>query len=326
MVLQTEDRKKSENYQYFCINVSASMEIIWIEQEKIDKAKYDNCIINSENGTVYAMSWYLDAVNSQWQLLMTEDYHYVMPLPVKRKYGIKYMAQPLFTQQLGIFSDLPLTIEVVKDFVSAIPCRFYQLQFNSGNLFSHFGTRNRMNFVLPLNKPYDLIQKGYQKNFVRNLRKAKKENLLIEKNTDWNVFLDVVRNNAEGRPIIYLLDIFENMIHRIKRNVEMEIWSVKNARHDLLSSTLFIYWKNRVYYMLPVSTQEGKQKQAMSFLFDRFIQAHADKNIILDFEGSSIPGIARYYGSMGASVEYYPVLCKPRILFDAISFFRNKSK
>jgi hypothetical protein len=301
------------------------MEIVWLKHEKIDKEKYDNCILNSCNGTIYAMSWYLDATNPQWQLLMAEDYRHVMPLPVKRKYGIKYMMQPLFTQQLGVFSEW-LAADVVKSFVSAIPYRFYQLQLNVGNVFNSFVTRKRVNFVLHLNKSYSSIQRGYKKNFIRNLRKSEKENLQIERDIDLEIFWDLIKNNAEKRPVIQLLNTFENVICRIKENTRTEIWSVRNSNGSLLASTLFLYWKNRIYYMLSVSTQEGKQKQAMTFLLDKLIETNADNDIVLDFEGSSLPGIARYYESTGASLEHYPVLCKPKILFDAVIFLKNKFK
>jgi hypothetical protein len=70
--------------------------------------------------------------------------------------------------------------------------------------------------------------------------------------------------------------------------------------------------------MLPVSTAEGKQKQSMSFLLDKFIELHAEKELVLDFEGSSLSGIARFYAGMGAVNECFPVLSKPNFLFDWI--------
>jgi hypothetical protein len=300
------------------------MEIIFVEHKEIDREKYDNCIVNAEHGTVYAMSWYLDAIHPGWELLIAEDYRYVMPLPVKQKYGLKYLIQPFFSQQLGVFSMQNITPEAFENFLKAIPYRLYFLQFNSGNILNNQDVDIRINFVLPLDKPYADIQKNYKKNFARNLRKAENENFRIENNTDLDVFLDVIRKNTEGRPINYLTDTFRNVVTRIRQNTGIEIWSVKNIHGELLSSALFVYWKNRVYYLLPVSTREGKQKQSMSFLLDKFIETSANKGLILDFEGSSIPNIARYYESTGASAEHYPVLCKPKILFKLIAVVRKK--
>jgi hypothetical protein len=64
-----------------------------------------NAIARSFNGIVYAYSWYLDIVSPGWDALVKDDYKSVMPLTWRKKYGIKYLYQPFFTQQLGVFSS-----------------------------------------------------------------------------------------------------------------------------------------------------------------------------------------------------------------------------
>jgi hypothetical protein len=271
---------------------------------------------------MYAMSWYLDAVSPQWKLLTAGDYQYVMPLPVKQKRGLKYLIQPYFCQQLGVFSANPLTVDICEDFISAIPYRIYNLQFNPGNTF-HNAPVERNNYTLKLDNLYPHIQKNYKKNFIRNIKKAEKENLRLEKNTDWQAFWDVGKNNAVYRQADYLLTVFKTIIQQIKDHVNVEIWSVRNEQTSILSSVLFVQWKDRIYYLLPVSTAEGKQKQSMSFLLDKFIETHANKKLILDFEGSSLPNIARFYANIGAVKECFPVLSKPQILFYLVSFVKK---
>ena len=73
------------------------MYIKFVPHNEIDFAAYDRCIEQSSFGTIYAMSWYLNAVNSAWNLLVLDDYRYVMPLPFKRKFGIPYSFQPPFS-------------------------------------------------------------------------------------------------------------------------------------------------------------------------------------------------------------------------------------
>jgi hypothetical protein len=214
---------------------------------------------------------------------MAGDYQYVMPLPVKQKWGLKYLIQPLFCQQLGIFSSRPLTADLYEKFVSALPYRLCRMQFNPGNLFdTSLPLKN--NYCLDLNVPYTQIQKKYKKNFIRNLSKAKKEHLHLEASTDWHVFLDVVKNNAGQHSTRRLVNDFKSFIEQIKNQVEIEIRSVRNEQAVILSSMLLIRWKNRIYYLLPVSTAEGKQKQSMAFLLDKFIEMHANKELILDYE------------------------------------------
>ena len=72
---------------------------------EIDKAKWDSCVVDSNNALIYAYSWYLDIVSPNWVALIKGDYKVVFPLPAKKKLGVSYISQPLFTQQLGLFSS-----------------------------------------------------------------------------------------------------------------------------------------------------------------------------------------------------------------------------
>ncbi|MEA2107399.1 MAG: hypothetical protein U9P82_11900, partial [Bacteroidota bacterium] len=74
-----------------------------LQNAQIDKQKWDLTIENSHNGLVYALSWYLDVVSPGWNALVLGDYEAVMPLPVKQKFGLEYLVQPPFCQQLGVF-------------------------------------------------------------------------------------------------------------------------------------------------------------------------------------------------------------------------------
>jgi hypothetical protein len=299
------------------------MKIHHLKYGQIDFKAYDHCIESSPYGMIYAMSWYLDAVSPHWELLMADNYRYVMPLPVKQKWGIKYLMQPLFCQQLGIFSMQQLTAEICQSFIAGIPYFFYHIQLNAGNVFDFAGTRMRDNFVLDLNKPYSDIQKNYRKNFVRNIKRAEKETLCVEKDTAWDTFRQTVKNNCGSRPIQYSLNVFGSIIQHIRKSTIVEIWSIKNESQEILASAFFVRWKSKTYYLLPVSTPEGKEKQSMSFLLDQYIRTYSGEKLMLDFEGSSIPNIARFYKSVGASNACYPVITKPKVLFGYRSFVKR---
>ncbi len=75
-----------------------------LPHSSIDKQKWDACISDSRNRIPYALSWWLDAVCPGWDALVQDDYLAVMPLTHGHKFGIDYLYQPYFTQQLGIFS------------------------------------------------------------------------------------------------------------------------------------------------------------------------------------------------------------------------------
>ncbi|MEA3446653.1 MAG: hypothetical protein U9R19_18205, partial [Bacteroidota bacterium] len=97
------------------------MAIRFLIHKQIDKRKWNQCIKSSVNGIVYAYSWYLDIVSENWEALVEDDYKSVMPLTINEKYGISYLRQPIFTQQLGVFSSQRLDSNLVKTFIKSIP-------------------------------------------------------------------------------------------------------------------------------------------------------------------------------------------------------------
>ena len=289
------------------------MYIKFVPHNEIDFAAYDRCIEQSSFGTIYAMSWYLNAVNSAWNLLVLDDYRYVMPLPFKRKFCIPYSFQPPFCQQLGLFSCREITGKLLQDFLSAIPQRFYIVQLNSGNNFLEknkiFGKVNiYLNYTLNLSAEYEKIKNGFHKNFKRNIKRAETFSLSYNENIDIKTWQTFIEQYAENRPIKKMMPVFLNLFDAVKKNAKAEIVSVKNDTGETVACAIFMLWNNRAYYIVPVSSQEAKEKGAMSFLLNEWIKRHAQTPLVLDFEGSSAPNIARFYQSAGANEEYYTVV------------------
>jgi hypothetical protein len=95
--------------------------ISYLKHPEIDKQKWDLCIASSSNGMANVNSWYLDIVSPGWEALVQDNYKAIMPVPLKRKYNIPYIIQPLFVQQLGIFSSNSNAITDVNHFLKYIP-------------------------------------------------------------------------------------------------------------------------------------------------------------------------------------------------------------
>ncbi len=291
------------------------MEIFLIQNQDIDKKKYDTCIENSLQGTVYALSWYLDVVSPGWKLLATPDYSFVMPVPCDKKYGISYSMQPSFCQQLGIFSEQPVDSGIVKYFLRKIPSSYYDLQFNSGNSHGSPEVSLRKNYILNLNRTYETIQASYKSSCRGHVRKAGKYGLSVVDSTDKEVYLDFLSSHSHNRPIRRMMPLFESLMEVSGKHTRTEIWHVKDEQGTLMSAAFFIFWNHRIYYMVSVSSPEGKRKQGMSLLIDSFIQAHSNTEKILDFEGSVIPEIAGFFEGFGAVPEFYPQVVKKGFWF-----------
>ena len=110
------------------------MSIKYIHREHLDEEKYNQCIDTSLQSKIYAFSWYLDIVCDNWDVLVLDDYEAVMPIPWRKKYGIKYVYPPFWVLQLGVFSN-----EVIDENEFLTPLfnkfKFVELRMNTHNNF-----------------------------------------------------------------------------------------------------------------------------------------------------------------------------------------------
>jgi lipid II:glycine glycyltransferase (peptidoglycan interpeptide bridge formation enzyme) len=283
-----------------------------LQHEQIDYQKWDQCIMNSKNRFIYAETWFLDSVSPSWEALVANNYEYVMPLPVKTKYGIPYLVQPILTQQLGVFSPSTIDEQIVAEFIKKIPYPSYELNLNENN---YFRTAPAFpNYILELNQSYEEIRAKFSKNTRRNIEKAKKHKLRIIENLEQEIFVDFyyLQEKKFTLPDRTLLEAF------LKRGIaeeKIKILGVFSLKNELIAALCLLHSGNRYTYLIPVSNTEGKKSSAMFLLIDEMIRKNANQKIILDFEGSRIEGIARFYKGFGAKNRPYYVLKKFRPSF-----------
>lgn len=281
------------------------MQLKHLRNSSIDYTRWDKCISESQNPLSYAYSWYLDVVSPGWEALVSEDYEYLMPLPVKSKYKISYLVQPILTQQLGIFSKLDINESIVEGFIKEIPYYSYELNLNEQNF--HSKAFIYPNFLLNLNKPYERIASHYSKNTQRNIDKAIKLNLTIKKNIPVEDFLNFY-HSVDKQFISVQKQTLEQLIVTGISEKSITLYGVYSFTNELVASLCILHSINRLTYLLPISNAEGKTSSAMFFLIDFLIREESEKNTTLDFEGSSIEGIARFYRSFGAKNQPYYIL------------------
>ena len=100
--------------------------------------------------------------------------------------------------------------------------------------------------------------------------------------------------------------------HALRLNSIKSI-GVINRNAELIGGAFFLIDKYRITYLFSAINDEGREKQAMSFLIDHVIESNAGSNYMLDFEGSMITELASFFRSFGAHKEVYFHLKKDRI-------------
>ena len=75
-----------------------------------------------------------------------------------------------------------------------------------------------------------------------------------------------------------------------------------------MARSIFLFDGVRLVNILPFTYEAGRPLGAGHFLLDQLIREFSGQHVTLDFEGSIIPSIARFYAGFGAQAEQYPFI------------------
>lgn len=299
------------------------MKILHIRHNQIDKELWDRRITSSVCSLPYACSWYLDAVCSGWEALVTPDYEYVMPLPVKRKFGVKYLIQPRWVQQLGVFSATAPTAEVISAFVRKIPYFFYDFNINHQNLSALQQSAGRLpsvlaaslhrlrnNYIIDVKGGMQVVRSRYDMNTKRSIAKARQLGLEID---DVEID-DFVRLWQSVNP-----DKAEELHRKLPQlayaaaDRGMGIFLGAYREDTLIAAAFAIRTRDKLYFLAPASTEQGKKCCAMFLLLDHLVKEYCCRhNLIFDCEGSMLDGVARFYRGFSPINQPYTTISRGR--------------
>lgn len=288
--------------------------IKYLKHEEINFKLWDNCIENSINGYIYAYSWYLNIVAGEWDALVEDNYVRVFPLPYRKKYGIKYIYQPPFTQQLGLFSTALQGFAKVHEFILAIPKEFKLVEINLNKYYKsrerkEYNLLENTNLEMELTGDYETLFSRYSKNLKRNVKKAKKHGLQLNRHVNPEGIIALFKANKGEELKVYSYDDYVKLgrlMYMLLHKGKAVIYGAMSHENNLLSAALFLRDQQRYIFLFSGLSEEGKEKAAMPFLINEFIDENSQTQMILDFEGSNNANLARFYKSFGASeFKYY---------------------
>lgn len=291
--------------------------IEYLTNKEIDRERWDACLSRSANGLLYGYSWYLDEIGA-WDGLVLGDYQAVMPLTFRQKLGVRYLFVPYSAQQLGVFSPELLTEKQVVDFIQTIPThfRYVDIRLNQGNDLSEgtFSLIQHRNQEIDLSPEYEQLKAAYDQNLRRNLKKAARSEWEIQQQQGKSEEIIQLFRKNKGETLSHLEEEFYLTLSRLyqvcREKGWAETWCVTDKNGQLEAGLLIFKDDRRIYSMLTAVSPEGRKGQAVHCMIDRVIQNYAGQPLVLDFEGSNEPGLARFNLQFGAKDCLYLQLKK----------------
>ena len=274
---------------------------------------YDKCISISPNGLVYALSWYMNILCPDWEILVTEDHTTVMPLPVSRYLGRKILRQPDYAWQLGVYSTMIPSPEVIQHFIRSIPStyRLRKLCLSKFNILPNSQTRLLSSTELDLIQPYRILKSRYGPSMQNRLAMAEKQSLSHVDNVSVHEMLMFAyrldkfnRSRLKPREISTLRMIATNAI-RFRCG---QISAAYDSNNNLCATVMFLIFKGRACVLHAAASGEGLARGGIELIIDRFIRSHAEENLVLCVDNPSDRKLMDILKSCGSGVSNYPCL------------------
>jgi len=285
------------------------MLIKYIQREHLDEEKYNDCIENSIQSNSYAFSWYLDIVCDNWDVLVLDDYEAVMPIPWRKKYGIKYVYPPLWVLQLGVYSNEAINEnEFLIHLFSTF--KFVELRMNTHNNFELYSEFLQLKQCqkLVLNTTYSSILSKYRKDRKKDLQKATTADLIEKWNDHPSNLIELFKNNIGKRTPNIKENDYQNLEKLIAICIQKkvgEILAVYDKKNKLVASVFLLKHKNSITKLISSTNLKDRKNGANTFLIDRVIFKYHKDFSVFNFGGSSIKSVASFSKSFGAETEKY---------------------
>ena len=210
---------------------------------------------------------------------------------------------------------MPVTPGMLNSFIqlAATKFRFAEITLNFLNIPGKgkniFTSSLRNNFILPLNRDYKTIHSHFHSDVKQSLKKTAKSSLEYKKSVQYNDAIELYqrsygsRFNISSREYVQFKSLCAYYLEH-KRLLVREVYE----ENELMAVALLLKDKNRLYNIISCITSKGKRLLANYFLYNELIREFATKDMVLDFEGSDLPGVAFFYRKFTNVNQQYPFI------------------
>ena len=311
-----------------------------IPHQEIDAQKWDQFILDSPQGGLYALYDYASVIRNDWQAIIVEEkgeWVAVMPFCLNKRWKYISLPQPLLTQYWGIFlksfsidtstrkilsqkeaiiSKIIPHLAKAHLFIQNFSTQFdYPLPFH----WAGYELKTKYTYHLKLDKSADDLFMSFSPHLRRQIRKAEKNGLTFDYLSGTKELLGLFSLNQ---------DIGHNIVNKTPENYQKIeaigqyliksgngiIRGVKDKKDQIIAVSVFAFFKDKMIYLMGASHPDHGNSGAGALLMWSGIQEAKKRELaIFDFEGSMIQGVEHFFRKFGAVPVSYLQIYKNRL-------------
>ena len=275
--------------------------------------------------SLFSSRWWLDATAGEgnWGLCEVKENGKTvasMPWVMKNRFGIKTISHPSLTQTLGPWlADPPSGTKYAKrlarekDLMEALIDQLPHYQVFRQNFapeianwlpfyWRGFQQTTRYTYRLSDLSDSQVIWSVFQESTRREIRKAEKQGVTVERSSDIDAFLDVneLTFRRQGLRLPYTRSYVKRLFAACEQNNAGAIFLARGRDGRVHAGNLLVWNRYCAYYLMGGGDPEVRNSGATSLAMWHAIQFAATVSRIFDFEGSMIEPVERFFRGFGA--------------------------
>lgn len=288
----------------------------------IDTGQWDLFVSQSPQGNIYHCHQYLTNLLPQWEaVVITEGAQIVaaMPYECHQKWGIRYARQPFFAQYLGIlfceksdntYKNLEFQKKAVQAIHETLPSNIKLLDFHFAPQFNYdlallwLGWTQRMRFTywVDISKGYEVFLQSSASHVRREIKKTDEAGIQIKVENSPEKVVGILKmakpEAAKGVEAHYFQALINNSRHYFETQQSCCLIAYDVERP--IAGIIYFFFKNKMIYYQGSTLPEYKNSGAMTKIIAESVRLYGARYQYLDFDGSMMEPIERFFRGFGA--------------------------
>ena len=302
----------------------------------LDKNNYhiwNDFVDVSPQGSIYAKTWYLDALNINYQIGVLEKDNCIYAGIVLAENEIHTYSNPLLVKFLGILykpfvgKDYTIATNEIKHLTKLLKCigniktfdYFFHPQFTNWTPFYWGKYRQQTYYTYRIDfkdKTLEQIYQNFDKKIKNEIKNAIKSQITIIENVEFDAFFEVIEKTflRQGGKSPFNKKRLKYFIETLSGKYAIKLFAAKNINNDITAVAGVIYDTKCAYLILNGIDHKKIIRGTNEYLLYKTIEYSHNNSQTFDFEGSMIKPIESFYRKFGGTLTPYMRIWKSNLL------------
>lgn len=268
----------------------------FLSSHELNKNKWDTLVAQA-GGMHFSASFFLDAMAKNWGVFVDENYTKGFAVCFNRVMGIRVLYPPLFGRTVEFFNLNPADFKTLPELL--IP--FFQTGFLQSGAELGLENKTLKNYQVydPSKTPNTLAK--------RMLKKATERGYHIE-TCAFGPVLPFIRQELSAK-VKELnpenLKRLETLLFSLEEQGRLLSYGIFNSENELCGGMFFALNDGKMGYILGAAGKSCRDEGGMYLCMEEAIRESLERSFQLDFGGSNIESIRRFYLALGGVDQTY---------------------